>query len=594
MAAEPTPTATEDAAAAPAAPQAPAPAVRASGIDAVLVLQRSDVPALVALGDRISGLPLLFIDPGALDAAVQAGLGHYALRRLDIDADLPAEAYTAALLHATRIDRELAEVRQELFGGIATPYLGWDQMLLYLSLQRAFMARAFGRAVAAQFGEQRLGLLRPTPAQLMNFDSMLSAEMAAADPRRFAFIGEYDEVRFHHPQMTQLAWHGPAIARLVADQGVDAVVHLATCFYDAQAFGGAVRERFRAVLDLPGTYCDVAVARPVPLLMRIADLPAAMVDPAAVRYRERAEQVFRRELATFVPRQAAVDEQARAWAERSFQQALNFLTLRATLRGRQPQFVLADHDTGMLGPLYSVAAELGSPITVLPHSGYVTSVLPHGRRVTAVERHGFGAAVRTALGQPVPVRPVRFRATPKAQPRENGLRVCLLLNTMSSEGISHVDFFPLAAFYRRLDALCTSLGAQLVVRLKPSNPALSVVATAFGQPPAYFQRTCAQPIETVAEDSDLTIAYGEMTSGVASFLDAASLVLHVSEQVWPADTLITPPYVRDGLIDSLDGEAGLARVASWLGDAEAYRRAQSTQSIAYARRCRGAHDTFFA
>ena len=110
MAVEPTSNAA-DAAPAAAETPAPTPALHAMGIDAVLVLQRSDVPALAAMGDRLGGLPLLFIDPGTLDAAVQAGLGHYALRRLDIDADLPAEAYTAALLHATRIDRELAEVQ---------------------------------------------------------------------------------------------------------------------------------------------------------------------------------------------------------------------------------------------------------------------------------------------------------------------------------------------------------------------------------------------------------------------------------------------------------------------------------------------------
>jgi hypothetical protein len=230
---------------------------------------------------------------------------------------------------------------------------------------------------------------------------------------------------------------------------------------------------------------------------------------------------------------------------------------------------------------------------VLPHSGYATSALPHGRRVTAVERQGFGAAVRTTLGQPVAVRPVRFRSTPAAQPRASAARVCLLLNTMQSEGIGHVDFYPLVVFYRRLAALCAQAGADLQVRLKPSTPALSVVAGAFGQPPAWFQATFSRPIEDVAVEADLTIAYGEMTSGVATFLDAASLVLHASEQHWPADTLITPPYVRDGLVASMDGAAALAFVATALADPAHYRRAQGEQAAAYAARCRHAHDALF-
>ncbi len=568
----------------------------APAIDALLVLQRSDVAPLIAQRERYDGVRLLFIDPGTLDAALQGGLSNYELRRLDIARDLPAEVYSEALTRATLIDQLLSAERRALWAegpADVTPYSGWDQMLLYLSLQRAFMARALGRCVAAQFPEARIGLLRPDNAQLMQFDGMLSAEMAAFDPARFCFVDRYDGVRFHHPQITQLAWHGPALARQVQEQGVDAVVHIATCFYDAAAYGEALRARFPQILDLPGTYCDVPVARPAPLLMRIADLPPQAQDPSALRYRERALAVFTEQLAGWIPQRAALQQQAALWADRSHQQALNFLSLRAALQGRRPHFVVADHDTGMNGPLYSVAAGLGSDITVLPHSGYVTSALPHGRRVTAVERHGFGAAVRTAFNQPVAVRAVRFRATPPPQPRQTARRVCLLLNTMLSEGVSHVDFFPLVAFYRRLALLCQSVGAELQVRLKPSVPALQVVAGAFGQPPAWFQRTFLKPIDEVAVESDLTIAYGEMTSGVATFLDAASLVLHASEQCWPADTLITPPYIRDGLVASLDGQAALVLVGALLNDPAQYRRVQGEQATAYAARCRQAHADFF-
>ncbi len=567
-----------------------------AAVDAVLVLQRSDVTHIAAQRERYAGVPLLFTDPGTLDAAVQAGLGDYSLRRLEISPDLPADVYSEALHRSALIDRLLTAERRALFSagtGDDTPYTGWDQMLVYLSLQRAFMARAIGLAVAQQFPEARLGLLRPDNAQLMNFDSMLSAEMAAVDPTRFLFIARYEAGRFHSPQFTALAWHPQALPRQVQEFGVDAVVHIATCFYDAPVYGAAIRARFPAILDLPGTYCDVPVHRPNPLLMRISDLPAHLQDPRALRYRERALAVHTEQLAGWMPSRAALAQQAALWADRSHQQALNYLSLKHALRGHQPHFVVSDHDTGMNGPLYSVAAGLGSAITVLPHSGYATSALPHGRRVTAVERQGFGAAVRTTLGQPVAVRPVRFRSTPVAQPRTAAARVCLLLNTMQSEGIGHVDFYPLVAFYRQLAALCAQAGADLQVRLKPSTPALSVVAGAFGQPPAWFQRTFSRPIDEVAIDADLTIAYGEMTSGVATFLDTASLVLHASEQLWPADTLITPPYVRDGLVASLNGDATLAAVASLLVDPAHYRRVQGEQAAAYAARCRHAHADLF-
>jgi hypothetical protein len=80
---------------------------------------------------------------------------------------------------------------------------------------------------------------------------------------------------------------------------------------------------------------------------------------------------------------------------------------------------------------------------------------------------------------------------------------------------------------------------------------------------------------------------------VVSFLDAGSLVLHVSEQHWPVDTLIMPPFVRDGLTPSLTGASALACIQGLLADPVAYRRQQKVQATAYARRCRGAHETLF-
>lgn len=565
-------------------------------VDAVLVLQRSDVAAIAAARERYADVPLLFVDPGTLDAAIQAGLGRYELRRLAMATDQLADVYSEALNRAALIDRRLTAERRALFAtGPAddAPYTGWDQMLLYLSMQRAFTARAIGQAVAAQFPEARLGLLRPNPAQLMNFDSMLSAEMAAVDPARFAFVQAYDGVRFYSPQITTLGWHPRALAQWVADEGVDAVVHIATCFYDATTFGAAIQARFPRLLDLPGSYCDVAVHRPVPLLMNLTDLPPQAQDPRVLRYGERAQAVLADELAAWMPQRAALHQQATLWAERCRQQAHNFLALRQALRGRQPHFVVSDHDTGMNGPLYSAAAELGSAITVLPHSLYATSALPHARRVTAVERAGFAAPVRSVLGQPVAVRAVRFRAVPRPQPREAAGRVCLLLNTMLSEGLNPIDFFPLVAFFKRLSALCARHGADLQVRLKPSTPALQVVAAAFGEPPGWFQRSFARPIDEMADESDLTINYGEVTGGVVHFLDSASLVLHASDQLWPTDTLMAPPFVAEGLVPSFTGEGALAEAARLLADPAAYRSAQARQAGAYAQRGANAHDTFF-
>ena len=94
-------------------------------VDAVLVLQRSDVACIEQQRDRFAGVPLLCIDPGILDAVVQAGLPDYQLRRLEVPASFSSRAYTQALTLANRVIHQtlmLADVlplRRNHFAGFA-------------------------------------------------------------------------------------------------------------------------------------------------------------------------------------------------------------------------------------------------------------------------------------------------------------------------------------------------------------------------------------------------------------------------------------------------------------------------------------------
>lgn len=333
------------------------------GIDALLLLQRSDVIHLAADPTRWAGVPMLCIDPGTLDAALQAGFTQGQMRRLDLDPDLPARVYAEALTRASALDQALTRERRVLLASnSATPFSGWDQMLLYLSLQRAFMARALGESIAAQWPNERLGLLRPDNAQMMNFDGLLSTEMAAVDPQRFTVVGHYSGVRFYDRNMSALAWHTESLKQMAqAEGGVDGVAHIATCFYDAQAFAQQIRAAHPRLLDLPGTYCDIALMPRRPAFMRVADAPAHTFDGAPLRYAERARAVYREQLAPWMPSRAALDAQCALWAERSQQQALNHLGLLRALEGQRPRFIVADHDTGQLGPIFSAAAALDAP-----------------------------------------------------------------------------------------------------------------------------------------------------------------------------------------------------------------------------------------
>jgi hypothetical protein len=561
-------------------------------VDTLFVLQRSDVTHLAAHAERYAATRLVCVDPGILDAAIAAGFGHYEFRRLDVGADIATAVYAEASARAARIDQILTRERTRLFG--RGQWSGWDQGHLYLFFQRALTIERLGRAAEAAFPEARLGLLRPANPQLFNFDSMLSTEIVAGNAARWQIVDTYEAGRFWNPAMLQFCVDAEGVRAAAAALGhVDALTHIPTCFYDARTFAQAVAERFATSIDIPGLYCDVPVRRGDTLLLQAVDQAGGSARALCDQYAERTRQVFTDELAPLVPNRAALDLQAATLARRCLIQALNYHGLYDALRAQAPRIIVADHDTGNNGPLFSLAHALGTPVTVLPHSAYPTSPLPHAHAVEAVELPGFQPPVRTVLGQPVARRAVAFRPRPSPKPRPGVLRVCLLLNTMQSEGLSYIDFFGLINFHKALRALCVRHDRDLVVRLKPSTPALNVVAGALGEPAGYFQRTMALPLDEVAAAADICVAYGEPTSGTVTFLDAGSWVLHVGDQHWAADYVITPPYVSDGLVPSFGGAAALHELDAVFTSNACYLEAQARQAGAYASRCQPTHDHLF-
>jgi hypothetical protein len=563
-----------------------------AGVDALLVLQKSDLAHLAATPALMDGQRLLFVDPGLLDEAAQRGFKGCEFRRLPVDADFQARAATEAMTLATLVDLQLTHERQCLApAAAALPVLhGWDVGLFFLALQRAVVARQLGALIAATFPERRIGVLRPAVAQQMYFDSFVATDLVAADPSRFAVLDSYDEARWYRPEAYAAVFDATLLQPVMASGRIGAITHVPTCFYDRGWIAAEVSRSFAYTVDLTSPFWDVPVHRGKSWLVDRSAVPA---DAAALAYRERAAVVLDRLLGHLLPNPGARRAQMAAWADRCHWQAQNFQALMAACSVTQPHFLLGDQDTGLNGPLFSVADALGAPITVVPHSGHPSMLLPHARRVTAVERAGYGAQPRSVLGQVVAVRPVHLGSKLARQKHGRLKTVCLLLNSMQTEGLSFVDAHALAAFYKPLQAMCEANGIALILRPKPGAPALSVLAGALGVAPATLVQHTTQPLEQLAAASELCIAYGEPTTGVAPFLDGGSLVLQVGEQRWPTDYTVCLPLIRDGVVPLLDHRGALALVKTLINDPVAFTAYRSAQNGAFEARCEGAHDHLF-
>ena len=551
-------------------------------IDAFLFLQRSDIAHYAATRPVLGDIPHLFVDAGLVEEAVKAGLDqrNFSYRPLDVGTHFQARAVHEAHTRAAMIDQLLTRERQHLFG--SGVWQGWDHGPLRLFLTRAMVAKYLGEVCDASFAEPVIGLFRPSRPQLFYFDSFLTTDLFTASSARWRIVDHCDTVLNWVPEPAGHAFDFAQIAQLAAQATRTgqpfALTHIPTCYQHQARFVAEITDRFRVNIDLPSAFWDIPVRRAASLAVRQAELPREHISDRALAYRERARQVLTEQLATLIPNHAALHGQVGLLAERCFMQAINFEGLSAALRGTRPHFVLADHDTGNNGPLFSVAAQLDAPITVLPHSAYPIMLMPHALKVRAVERYGFQTPTRTVWGEPVETAGVRLTRPATPVVRQRATAVCLLLNTLYSQGLSHIDFPGMAGFHRALAALCQQHGARLCVRLKPNGAAVMMAASAFEMSPDTLMAELRRPIEQVAEQTDLCIAYGEPTTAIIEFISRGSHLLHSSEQAWPSDYWAAPAFVADGTVTSRNDAATLAEVAALLADDTLFRqRAQAQQ-----------------
>jgi hypothetical protein len=571
-------------------------------VDAILVLQASDVARLAAAPARLAGARLLFVDAAVLEEAARRGLTRshrYEYRPLDLGADADARTAAEALARATLLDLQLAAERERLWGGSNLTLAGWDVNLFFPALRRAALARLIARAVAAGFGEKRIGLMRPRHAQQMHFDSFVSADLLAQDPARFAIVERYRDARSARADALDQVLDAHALSMVLA-RGATLVSHVPGCFVERAWLAEEVARAHLRTLDLPSPFWDLP-------LLRGATVQVARSSRAAeaevAEYGARVVRVMEPLVADLLPRPRAREEQITAWAARSRWQALNFLQLkRAFARfgpGSAPPFLLSDCDGGLLGPLFSLAQRLQAAVTVVPHDGALSACLPHGRRVVVAESAGHGGAARSLLGQPVSVRRVRLpgrlprRALPAGAPPPRLQRLCLLIESLDGQGQQLFDVPGLAEFVRLLHATCQAAGVELVLRPRPGTASTIVLSSALDWPAPELAGAMAQPLALLAPTCDLALAWGRASTEVLAFIDAGAAVLRVNAERGPWLVQLCLPLVTDGVVPTLRPAEALAAVHRFIDDGRSRLAEAARQGAALDARAAGAHDHLF-
>ena len=559
-------------------------------LDALLILQRSDIACYAAAQSAFGSTPLIFIDPGLTEEAVRAGIDPQLCRYqpLELDRHFQARVVAEASARAALLDQALTALRQSLFG--AGVFQGWDEGVLYLFLVRALVARNLGQVCDQQIAEPAVGLLRPTAPQVYYFDSFLSTDLFAGHSRRWHVVGRYQASLV--PDCTSQCWDFGRIAGLVREGRAEAITHIPTSFDQRTRYTEAIIARHRTNIDLPSPMWDIPVRRSGSMQMAHDLLPPDRVPPSARAYRQEALSLIEKHLAALVHSQEVLQQQALQMAGQCFVQALNHHGLLQALRGTKPHFILSDHDTGSMGPLFSVAAALDAPISVLPHSSYPSFRLPHALNVRAIERRGFGTRTRSVLDEAVATVGVTLGRPPQPVHRPAVRTVCLLVNTLYSHGLSYVDLAGLAHFYAAVSDACRRAGCRLLVRLKPSGAALMMAASAFELASEELQMVLQWPLDELADETDLCINYGEPTTAGMEFLCSASYLMVVGEQTWPNAHFSGMGLIAEGLVPCVDKVRALVDVEAMLSSPTEFRTRLQAQQAAFEARAEAPQPIF--
>lgn len=518
-------------------------------VNAILFLQASDLTHFAKVQNFYPGARRLFIDPGLIEVAVREGveLEPFSFVPPEFDLHFQARVANEASIRAAHLDLALTKVRVEVFGqGV---FQGWDQSLLRQFFLRATLFRELGKLCDAQFAPGQVGLLRPQNPQLFYFDSFVAMEMFSSSSNRWHIIEDYEAAALWRDDAYSKIFDSETIGILLS-KGVNAVAHLPATYRHIAECLPQIKDRFPRIIDLPSVFWDVPVSRDGDMPPFHADLYSKLIPEKCKIYRERALSIIEEHLNGFMSNRRGLSLQAALFADRALMQSVNFFTLRDALKGSKPHFLLTDHDAGNNGPLFSVAQCLGSKITVIPHSSYVTGVIPHAEQVEVIERNGFKTPVRTALGEYIPTRGVRFGREVKKRSRMRIKTVCLLLNGIVSNGLFHLDFVGVTKFFAALNEICTRNEIRLVIRLKPSASGLGLISGALGVESSFLEEMLKPSIEEVAESADLCVSFGQPTSAMINFLDAGCFLLHVGRQHWPSDFAWAPAFVGDGTVSS--------------------------------------------
>jgi protein O-GlcNAc transferase len=525
----------------------------------IYLAQLSDVYYLAENAHLVSEATLICTDPYIMEIAQSKKLKNLQLKRLSVDQDFQQRIVTETYARSIVLDGKLERIRREMLD--SNPHPGWDAQLYGMFLSKVLTFRELAPSIDKMLQAiGHCGVFSPTFAQHLYFDSRTAISVLAGRSDFLTISGYYENSPNWRSDVNDWTFNFGAIRNRLKDGKLNAIINIPTCFHQKDYFSTLIINKYKNFSDLPSLMWDVPVKRTADdLLVNWKTQIGSDIKAKIEEYTRSVRAVWTDELEDIIHDKYDLSVQVEYFVDRCAMQAATYLCAREVIT-KDLDFVISDHDLGYMGPLFSAARLKQCDITVLPHSSVTgpLSFIPHGERLTLVQAYVRKNRITSILGDEIFVaqdtaiqQSLKLNRSRVDMSRK--VRICLLLNTLYSTGLSYVDIFEIRSLYRALKEYCDSKNHDLFVRPKPSGAATTVLATTLEISLETVLDWTRLSMGEVVDRTDVCICFGEETTALYAFHEAGVNTILYWNQRYPHNywTALDKSFIRTHKIDEL-------------------------------------------
>lgn len=377
------------------------------------------------------------------------------------------EAVIESDIRARIFDFQTSEIR---YGNKITPNNGngWEHLNIYFIIY---------------------GIIR-----ILNLSKFLARELNARykiymfmynNPPDYYFENEvsqyflYDALKsqYHHIEMIKInSPHFKPLAyskKIVVPEGdFENAVHLPTVFYDQSRIRQEINKRNIQIIDIESPYWDVPICNNRANLLEVIDYKNFLSIDKNKNYIISYKEIFSELMRQYnIPKEIYSRMEVRL-LQRSIFQLESYLALEESNSISSIKALdISDHETGLHGPLMSIAQNRGWSVNVEPHSAYVIGPLPFTSRCKSdkiFKPLNFNSTLRVDYCLPNSSYAVEKILTRKFNTNEKN--ILIVLNELDDVvGVPHLSLLDLIEGLSFFQKTIKDKGYSLRIRHKPSH-----------------------------------------------------------------------------------------------------------------------------